>query len=116
MPSGECLHAWYKFYAFVEPEKLAEGWSRDRIMQSLVERGVPCSSGSCSEIYLEKAFADRGWGPASRLPVAAELGATSLMFMVHPGLSQDMLEWVTRELSEVMAQAVSSSTRCVSAK
>ncbi|MDZ7924990.1 MAG: DegT/DnrJ/EryC1/StrS aminotransferase family protein, partial [Marinagarivorans sp.] len=46
LPAGECLHAWYKFYAFVEPEKLAEGWSRDHIMQSLVERGVPCSSGS----------------------------------------------------------------------
>lgn len=91
LPPEDIFHAYYKHYLFVRPEKLAEGWSRDRIMQEVSQRGVPCLSGSCSEIYLEKAFVDQGYGPKERLPVARELGETSLMFLVHPTLSvQDM--------------------------
>jgi dTDP-4-amino-4,6-dideoxygalactose transaminase len=92
MPPAHVGHAFYKFYVFVRPEELAAGWSRDRIMTELNERGVPCTVGSCSEIYLERAFTDRGWGPKERLPVAQRLGETSLMFMVHPTLPAAALE------------------------
>ncbi|MBV5328177.1 MAG: DegT/DnrJ/EryC1/StrS family aminotransferase [Chlorobium sp.] len=85
-------HAMYKYYVFVRPEKLASGWDRDRIMNAINSEGIPCFSGSCSEIYLEKAFVDVGYGPAERLPVAKELGETSLMFLVHPTLTEtDMI-------------------------
>jgi dTDP-4-amino-4,6-dideoxygalactose transaminase len=80
-------HAWYKAYAFVEPERLKGGWDRDRIVAEINERGVPCSMGSCSEVYLEKAFDGTGFRPAERLPVARELGETSVMFLVHPTLT-----------------------------
>jgi dTDP-4-amino-4,6-dideoxygalactose transaminase len=80
-------HAAYKCYVFVEPEKLPPGWSRDRVMEAIQARGVPCYTGSCSEVYLEKAFDGTGWRPVQRLPVAQELGETSLMFLVHPTLS-----------------------------
>ena len=70
---------------------MANGWSRDRIMAELNELGVPVTVGSCSEIYREKAFTDRAWGPVTPLPVASELGATSLMFVVHPTLARDSL-------------------------
>jgi hypothetical protein len=43
-------------------------------MTSITAEGIPCYSGSCSEIYLEKAF--DGIGPHRRLPVAKELGET----------------------------------------
>ncbi|MEO6698415.1 MAG: DegT/DnrJ/EryC1/StrS family aminotransferase, partial [Paraperlucidibaca sp.] len=85
--SSESTHAHYKTYVFVKPECLAEGWSRDRIMSEINTAGVPCFSGSCSEVYLEKAFDDTGWRPAQRLPVAKMLGETSLMFLVHPTLT-----------------------------
>ena len=61
--------AYYKFYTFVRPELLATGWSRDRMIEELRERGVACYSGSCSEIYLEEAFPTE-WRPAERHPVA----------------------------------------------
>src|SRR5690606_1021180 len=35
-------HAQYKFYVFVQREKLAEGWSRDRIIDEINAEGVPC--------------------------------------------------------------------------
>lgn len=79
-------HAAYKCYVFVEPSELPDGWNRDRIMAEINKRGVPCYSGSCSEIYLEKAFDNTGWRPKDRLPIAKELGETSLMFLVHPTL------------------------------
>ncbi len=105
LPPEPAGHAFYKFYVFVRPEELAAGWSRDRIMAELTERGVPGSVGSCSEIYLEKAFTDRGWGPAERLPVARALGETSLMFMVHPTLPREALEFTVDAMRRVMSAA-----------
>lgn len=87
-PSSDDTHAYYRFYAFIRPEQLARGWTRDRILTEVEQAGVPCGVGACSEIYLEKAFKDFGWGPAHRLPVAKELGETSMMFLVHPTLTE----------------------------
>ena len=98
-------HAWYRAYAFVKPEKLAIGWSRDRIMHEINALGVPCYSGSCSEVYLEKAFDNTGWRPQERLPVAKELGETSLMFLVHPTLTEIEIEKTCSAIKSVMAQA-----------
>lgn len=90
-----CIHAQYKFYAYVRPQNLRNGWSRDRIIQELNLRGIPCFQGSCSEVYLEKAFDGTGLRPKIRLPVAKELGETSLMFLVHPTLTDgEMMETV----------------------
>lgn len=102
---GHVEHAWYKCYVFVRPERLREGWDRDRIVQEISERGVPCYSGSCSEIYLEKAFVDTGLRPAERLPVAKELGETSLMFLVHPTLTEQEIARTCEVLTAVMKQA-----------
>ncbi|MDP2562118.1 DegT/DnrJ/EryC1/StrS aminotransferase family protein [Psychrobium sp. 1_MG-2023] len=81
-------HAEYKHYMFVEPSKLADGWTRDRIVNEIVAAGVPCFQGSCSEVYLEKAFDGTEFRPEKRLVNAVELGETSLMFLVHPTLTQ----------------------------
>jgi dTDP-4-amino-4,6-dideoxygalactose transaminase len=92
IPPEEISHAYYKYYVFLRPEWLRDGWSRDHLLQALVAEGIPCFSGSCSEIYLEKAF-PKDMRPAQRLQVARQLGETSLMFLVHPTLSeQDMLD------------------------
>lgn len=102
----EVAHAGYKCYVFVESAELAEGWCRDRILGEISARGVPCFSGSCSEVYLEKAFDGTGWRPAERLPVARELGETSLMFLVHPTLTVAEIEQTCAVLAEVMTAAV----------
>src|SRR5207253_2593836 len=59
VPGHEFRHAYYKYYAFIEPRTIEEGWSRDRILQATLAEGIPCFSGSCSEIYLEKAFSQK---------------------------------------------------------
>ncbi|WP_104204261.1 DegT/DnrJ/EryC1/StrS family aminotransferase [Billgrantia saliphila] len=100
-----CEHAAYKCYVFVEPDRLAEGWNRDRIMAAINEAGVPCFSGSCSEVYLEKAFDETGWRPEAPLPVARELGETSLMFLCHPTLTEGEIERTCAAIEGVMAKA-----------
>jgi dTDP-4-amino-4,6-dideoxygalactose transaminase len=98
-------HAFYKCYVFVEPSKLADGWHRDRIMQTMNEHGVPCFSGSCSEVYLEKAFEHTSFRPKNRLPIAKELAETSLMFLVHPTLTQAEIDLTTATLTAIMKAA-----------
>jgi len=98
----DMLHGYYKCYVQVRPERLAAGWQRDRIISAIVERGVPCFQGSCSEVYLEKAFDGTNWRPARRLPVARELGETSLMFLVHPTLTESEVSRTCAVIDEVM--------------
>lgn len=105
MIPASCDHAAYKCYVFVEPNQLKEDWSRDRILSEISALGVPCFSGSCSEVYLEKAFDDTGWRPATRLPVAKELGETSLMFLVHPTLTETEINKTCEAIVSVMQQA-----------
>ncbi|MCG8295059.1 MULTISPECIES: DegT/DnrJ/EryC1/StrS family aminotransferase [Pseudomonas] len=105
-PGDGIVHAAYKCYVFVEPEALRFDWSRDRIINEIVARGVPCYSGSCSEVYLEKAFDGTGWRPEQPLPMARELGETSVMFLVHPTLTEAEVEKSCSVLREVMACAV----------
>ncbi len=98
-------HSYYKYYAFVRPTSLKVGWTRDRIVQNLQAEGIPCGPGSCSEIYLEKAFDGPGLRPTVRLPVARELGETSLMFMVHPSLMATEIEATSSAIKKVLNAA-----------
>lgn len=98
-------HAWYKFYAFVKPEMLGDGWGRDRILSEIAALGYPALSGSCSEIYLEKCFQDAGLAPAERLPVARELGETSLMFLVHPTITSEQMAGYAEAVRSVVKRA-----------
>lgn len=103
-PGPEVGHAYYRYYAFVRPDSLPPGWDRDRIMAAIREQGVPVQTGSCGEIYLEKAFPPQ-LRPAERLPVARDLSDTSLCFLVHPTLTtadvDDTITAVRRVLQRV---------------
>ncbi|CDL84441.1 DegT/DnrJ/EryC1/StrS family aminotransferase [Xenorhabdus cabanillasii] len=102
-------HAWYKYYVFVKPELLAESWTRDRIIEEINKLGVPCYQGSCSEVYLEKAFDNTAWRPKSRLKNAKELGETSLMFLVHPTLTTEEMNLMGSAISQVLSNAQKST-------
>lgn len=103
--ADDCVHACYRYYAYVRPENLAPGWSRERVIETIRARGVPCYSGSCPEVYLEKAFDGTGWRPAERLPVARELGETSIMWLVHPTLTEDEMRMTCDVTAEVIGEA-----------
>lgn len=104
VPEGS-VHAAYKCYVFVKPELLQADWDRDRILAEIAARGVPSFSGSCSEVYLEKAFDGTGYRPAEPLPVARELGETSMMFLVHPTLAEAEIAKTCAVLQQVMGLA-----------
>jgi len=108
LPPPHIEHANYKFYTFVRPDRLKADWNRDRIIQAIRDRGVQCYSGSCSEIYREQAFPS-AWKPAEPLPVARELGETSLMFLVHPTLTQQNLMDTNDAIDEVLGEATKLS-------
>ncbi|HEY8609599.1 MAG TPA: DegT/DnrJ/EryC1/StrS aminotransferase family protein [Noviherbaspirillum sp.] len=99
-------HAWYRFYAFIDPSFLAPGWSRDRVVDEIIARGVPCFQGTCPEVYLERAFDGTALRPAQRLPVARELGETSIMFLVHPTITEAELDKTCAALRDVMGNAL----------
>jgi dTDP-4-amino-4,6-dideoxygalactose transaminase len=105
LPAAHETHAWYKFYTFVRPEALRSGWNRDRIMREAMDAGMPCFSGSCPEIYREKAISKLGLAPAQRLPVAQELGETSIMLLVHPTLESDQVSRMAKTLASIVKGA-----------
>jgi dTDP-4-amino-4,6-dideoxygalactose transaminase len=104
-PGNDIQHAYYKYYAFVDTELLKPEWDRMRVLNAIIAAGIPCYTGSCPEIYLEKAFAEN-LEPLHRLPVAKELGETSLMFLVHPTLREDDMNVVCEVVKKTMREAI----------
>jgi len=98
-------HAYYRFYAFVRPTELTDGWDRDRIVAEVNAGGVPCYQGSCPEIYLEKAFDGTDYRPPRRLQVARELGETSFMMLVHPTLTESEINLSRDVVRDVLGRA-----------
>ena len=105
LPDDNIMHAYYKYYVFVRPNKLNEGWTRDKILQAINAEGLPCFMGSCSEVYKEKSFSDAGLRPKKDLEVANELGDTSLMFNVHPTLEINDIENMCKVVKKVFQHA-----------
>ncbi|HSX56535.1 MAG TPA: DegT/DnrJ/EryC1/StrS aminotransferase family protein [Sphingomonas sp.] len=106
LPPSNVHHAYYKYYAFVHPERLAQGWTRDRIVGACIAAGVPCGTGSCPEIYREQAFVGSPSVPLNPLPVSRRLGETSLMLPVDPTLDTDMVE----RMGAIVASVIESAT------
>ena len=104
-PGAGIGHSYYKYYAFLEPERLKPDWDQNRIIAAINAEGIPCMGGSCSEIYLEKAFVDAGLAPAARLPIAQRLGATSVSFLVHPTLTDADMRDTCAAVAKVMRAA-----------
>lgn len=105
VPRAGVTHAYYRQYGYVIESGLKPGWSRDRIVKECVELGAPVFQGSCSEVYLEKAFDGHRSRPAQRLKTARELGETSLMFLTHPTITDEQLDRYVGVIADVLAQA-----------
>jgi len=90
-------HAAYRCYVFVETGIEL----RDKMIERINEKGVPCYSGSCSEVYLEKAFDNTDFRPKQRLANAKKLGESSLAFLVHPTLTKEEIQKTCNVLTEV---------------
>jgi dTDP-4-amino-4,6-dideoxygalactose transaminase len=109
VPPRSLTHAYYRFYAFVRPEAMADSWSRDRILAEIAEAGLPAFSGSCSEIYKEAMFRDRGLGPDKPLPVARQLGETSLAFLVDTTWKQERIIELAEKVASIADRSLAVS-------
>jgi dTDP-4-amino-4,6-dideoxygalactose transaminase len=106
LPAPEHQHAFYRLYAYVCDAGLNRDWTRDRIVAECTASGAPVFQGSCSEVYLEKAFDRMAWRPKNRLPLARKLGETSLMFLTHPTITNAELERYVATIVTVLERAV----------
>ena len=109
IPDAHFGHSYYKFYANLTHDRLISDDSRDEIVRSLNAEGIPCGSGLCCEIYLEKGLADAGLAPPERLPNARDLGARTLMFMVHPTLNENDMNDIVVSVEKVLRAAPATS-------
>lgn len=107
IPKNNLIHAWYKFYVFLNREYLNINWTRDRIISEISERGFPAFSGSCSEIYKERCISNLNLSPKVALPIAKELGDTSLMFLVDQTIEKDHLSKYAEVIKETLIKASS---------
>ena len=110
-PGADVTHAYYRLYAYVRPESLAIGWTRDRIVAECNALGAPVFQGSCSEVYLEKAFDGSGFRPVERLPNAKALGENSLMFLTHPNITNEDVDRVCAIFSRVLSDASNTNAK-----
>ena len=108
-PTKGIFHAYYKYYVYIRPEQLVKGWNRDRILSELSKAGIPCGVGACPEIYREKAFINfrknLGLTDQKFKPVARHLGETSMMFLVHPTLTMQHMNFTVKTLNNILNQA-----------
>jgi dTDP-4-amino-4,6-dideoxygalactose transaminase len=104
-------HAAYKCYVFVKPNDLMTGWDRGKILKKINELGVPCYTGSCPEVYLEECFDKTNFRPKRRMPNAKKLGETSLMFLVHPTLTNSEIRKTCSVIIRVMKMAVTTPNK-----
>ena len=95
-------HAWYKFYVYLEENKLKSNLDREKIINLLNKKGAKTFSGSCSEIYLEKCFINVA--PKKRLVVAKKLGETSLMFLVHHTICEEQMNKYALLIKKVLKE------------
>lgn len=105
IPNDNFVHAWYKFYAYINNSYLKEGWDRDRIIYEINQKNLPAFHGGCSEIYLEKCFMKAGLNPKDRLKNAKELGEKSIMFLVHPTIDEHNMELYAEQVSIILKKA-----------
>lgn len=113
IPETDVYHSYYKYYVFINPDELKDSWNRDAVIGFLNRVGIPCNTGVCPEIYREKAFkkglykihgAPKNKGDVF-LPVARQLGETSIMLMVHPTLTPESILYVIEQIRIVMEKA-----------
>ena len=97
--------AYYRVYGYLKPEKLKKSWSRDLVIRKINQDGVPCFSGSCPEIYREKAFIKQNLAPPTRLSNAKLLGETSIAFLCHPNLRIKDLNSVENKITRIFKSA-----------
>ena len=105
-PPANVRHAYYRFYVFLNRERLHPDWNRAGIIDALRAVGVPCDSGICPEIYREPAYKSASGRERPRLPHARELGETAIAFPVHPGIGETLMTAMADSIRTVLTRTL----------
>ena len=100
------IHAYYRFYCYVNLDALSTDWNRGRIIKEITNSGYPVFEGTCGEIYLEKCFIKAGITPKKRLLNASNLSSTSLCFLTHPSIDEYTMHEYARNIKKVLDSAL----------
>ena len=101
-PAAGVALAPYRLYAYLDGGDAIEP-KRGEIIRRAEAEGIRLLSGSCSEIYLEQGFAGL---ERPDLPVARELGRTSLAVECHPTLRPDLIERRAERVARIVADVL----------
>ncbi len=100
-PQKDIVHGWYKFNCFINKEFLKDDWSREKIINAIIDRGYPALQGGCSELYLEKCFSSLS-KTQKKLLIAKELGETNITFLVHPTIDEEVMRAYALNILEIL--------------
>ena len=98
-------HSYYRYYVFLESDRLKAEWDQIRVLEAINHEGIPCSIGSCGEVYREKAFIKSKLAPLNRMPISKELANTTLAFLIHPTLTDAQIADIADGINKVMLEA-----------
>lgn len=101
-------HGFYRLYGLIDTDRIAAGWSRDRIIDAINTEGVPAQYGSCALISNEVAFStiDLHRAPTATLEGAELAHERSIAFFVHPGLTEGDIDDIAAATYEVLREAI----------
>jgi len=111
IPSEYIFHAYYKYYIFIEENKLSFGWNRNKIIEAINAEGIVCQFGSTWGVGLEDGWDDfycsitkakRNLKLKEHFPNDYKVGTTALMFQVHPTLDDEAIEDTVKAIIKVM--------------
>ena len=105
LPNSNIQNAWYKLYIYIRSEFLKKDWNRDKILNEINNMGYPAGSGSCGELYLEKAFRDNGFKNFIPLKNARELEQSSIMLLIHPTIKDTEIKNYASAIESVLLKA-----------
>lgn len=114
IPPNYIFHAYYKYYVFIELDKLCSGWDRNRIINAINAEGVLCQLGSTWGIGMETAWKNikctitgnqHNYQLKKHFPNDHFVGSTILMFQVHPTLDIETISDTIMAVKKVMEVA-----------
>ena len=82
-PTKKIKSAWYRFYFFLKTDIKYYQKLRFKIIKDLRKNNLKCFTGSCPEIYLEKAFKKLNNAKPIRLKNCKTLGQTSIALEIN---------------------------------
>lgn len=114
IPPDHISHAYYKYYLWVETTSLKTGWDKNRLIEEISKKGIVCQPGSTWAIGSEETWKDvrlpggivKNLRMKSYLNNDLKVSRSTLMFHVHPTLTEEYIYKTVSVVSKVLKLAI----------